>query len=106
MPCSGDSEQVCGGPLANSLYRVAAPNGDSAVAYEYMGCYADTNVSSRRMWRVLGTGPGGGNLDIPMDPPECAKRANASGYPYFAIGNREDEPTYGQICWGGELPGA
>ena len=104
MPCSGDATQVCGGPNANSLYRLTIGTPKIPVSYDYVGCYADTNSSDRRMWRRLGTGPGGGNLDIPMGPTECAQRANITGYPYFAISTPIAGlgETFGYTCWGGE----
>jgi hypothetical protein len=41
MPCTGDSKQICGGRLANSVYATGV--GGDQVKRNHLGCYKDPN---------------------------------------------------------------
>ncbi|KAL1840964.1 hypothetical protein VTJ49DRAFT_7570 [Mycothermus thermophilus] len=80
MPCSGDPNETCGGPMKlNVFYFDTACTEDQPAVpgFEYMGCFTD-NVPQRVLTGHV-VREGGMTLQ------KCAQACTAAGYPWFGV---------------------
>ena len=90
LSCSGNSTQICGGPLANSLYRMTSVPVLSAIGTipkTSQGCWAEG--APRRLPQLLLDDPNNMTQDL------CAYMANLEGFPLFGV-------QFSRECFGGK----
>lgn len=80
MTCSGDADQLCGGPNRLNIFETAAVSGPQVNPgpgdWGSMGCYADPNTVGRTLRNAVATPGGQGALTIKL----CVDACDAAGY--------------------------
>lgn len=80
MTCSGDPDQLCGGPNRLNIFETAAVTGPQVNPgpgnWGSMGCYADPNNPGRTLRNPVATTGGQGALTIKL----CVDACEAAGY--------------------------
>ena len=77
MACSGNSQQICGGANANSIYKINTQIVSAQpMPIVYLGCYTDSST------RVLPYICNDGTNNYPMTNDWCASCCYAYGYQY------------------------
>ena len=82
MPCTANSNMLCGGRIINSLYEVVEP-------FYYIGCYVDgcERIPTQHQRTMQHQFPGVG-----YTPQTCFESAVSGGFQYFSM-------QYGGECW-------
>lgn len=91
VPCTGDSNQSCGGSGTIDLYQTLSPPAPfpyghlKKISYTSVGCYAEPTTGGRALDGFV-------LADVNMTLAFCAQICGMSNYQYFGV-------EYGNECW-------